>query len=88
MTIYSFPSGTATPEASPSKSRPQSRRRPRSITGRDEYIVAEALYRYIATEQAKPDHDQSWTISGLPLLFNLALGGKRTPHFLLTTISA
>ena len=61
MTIYSFPSGTATPEASPSKSRPQSRRKPRSITGRDEYIVAEALFRYIATEQAKPDHEQSWS---------------------------
>ncbi|MEY9413738.1 hypothetical protein ABIF69_000180 [Bradyrhizobium japonicum] len=61
MTIYSFPSGTATPEASPSKSRPQSQRKPRSITGRDEYIVAEALYRYIATEQAKPDHEQSWS---------------------------
>ena len=46
MTIFNFQSGTGTPKANPSKSRPRSRRKPRSITGRDEYIVAEALFRY------------------------------------------
>ena len=81
MTIHSFPSGTATPESSPSKSHPRSRRKHRNITGRDEYIVAEALFRYIATEQAKPDHEQSWSnLQDCRCLF-LALCGKKNAAF-------
>jgi hypothetical protein len=38
--------------------RPTPNSKPYSITGRDSYIIAEALYRYIATEQAKSDREQ------------------------------
>ena len=44
MRLYLFPSQSA---------RPTPNSKPQSITGRDSYIIAEALYRYIATEQAK-----------------------------------
>ena len=52
MRLYLLPSQSA---------RPTPNSKPRSITGRDSYIIAEALYRYIATEQAKPDREQSWS---------------------------
>ena len=31
------------------------------MTGRDGYIVAQALLRFIATEQVKPKHHRQWS---------------------------
>jgi hypothetical protein len=32
-----------------------------SVTGRDDYIIAQALIAFIAIEHAKPDHEQQWS---------------------------
>jgi hypothetical protein len=37
---------------------------PDGVTRRDSYIVAQALYRFIATEQVKPDRQQQWSNLG------------------------
>jgi hypothetical protein len=50
MSIYSF--------------KPRSPRTPpvrNSVTGRDGFIIAQALYRFIGTEQEKPEREQQWS---------------------------
>jgi hypothetical protein len=54
----------------------------RGITGRDGYIVAECLYRYIATESAKPDHEQSWSnLQDARAIFNAFCGEQNAVFF-------
>lgn len=73
MPLYSFFSQSA---------RPTPNSKPRSITGRDSYIIAEALYRYIATEQAKSDREQSWSnLQDAIAVFNAAVGAKNACFF-------
>jgi hypothetical protein len=52
--IYRSESKSAT---HPSKSKSTRR----DITGRDGYIIAKSLYRYVATEGAKASKDQAWS---------------------------
>jgi hypothetical protein len=76
MSIYRTDSGTATSKASPPK------RKARSITGRDNYIIAESLYRYIATEQAKPDRECSWSnLQDARAIFNACVGKNNAGFF-------
>jgi hypothetical protein len=73
MPLYSFFSQSASPTANS---------KPHSITGRDGYIIAEALYRYIATEQAKSDREQSWSnLQDAMAIFNAAFGAKNACFF-------
>jgi hypothetical protein len=73
MRLYLFPSQSA---------RPTPNSKPQSITGRDSYIIAEALYRYIATEQAKPDCEQSWSnLLDAIAIFNATVGAMNACFF-------
>ena len=72
-------SGTATSKASPPK------RKARSITGRDNYIIAESLYRYIATEQAKPDRECSFDFPVLVQILTPASARTMQASSLITT---
>ena len=52
------------------------------ITGRDSFILAESLIRYIATEQAKPDHEQSWSnLQDARAIFNAYIGRENVVFF-------
>ena len=76
MSIYRTDSGTATSKASPPK------RKARSITGRDNYIIAESLYRYIATEQAKPDQEfRGGNFQDARAIFNACVGENNASFF-------
>jgi hypothetical protein len=73
MRLYLFP---------PQSARPTPNSKPQSITGRDSYIIAEALYRYIATERAKPDREQSWSnLQDAIAIFNAAVGANNACFF-------
>jgi hypothetical protein len=62
--------------------RPAPNSKPHSITGRDSYIIAEALYRCIATEQAKSDREQSWSnLQGAIAIFNAVVDAKNACFF-------
>ena len=71
MLIYPFVSRSSRPSTAPHGSP----RMPRSITGRDSYIVAQALFRYIVTEQQKPDDECAWSdLQDTIAVFNAAVG--------------
>jgi hypothetical protein len=53
-----------------------------SVTGRDVYIIAEALIRCIATEQMKPAHLQSWSnLQDARAVFNAYCGARNAVFF-------
>ena len=69
MLIYPFTAQSARPTPH------ESQHKPRSITGRDSYIVAQALFRYIVTEQQKPDDECAWSdLQDTIAIFNAAVG--------------
>ena len=76
MLVYPFTAQSARPT-------PQgSRHKPASITGRDRYIVAQALFRYIVTEQQKPDDECAWSdLQDTIAVFNAAVGVENVDFF-------
>ena len=74
MTIYRFGSETTRPRKAPD--------RPQGVTGRDGYIIAQALFCFIATEQAKPDHEQEWSnLQDAKAIFNACCGAENAVFF-------
>jgi hypothetical protein len=73
MTIYPFTSQTTRPRKTPDQ---------RGVTGRDSYIIAECLIRYIMTEQAKPVRTRSWSnLQDVKAIFNAYCGAKNAVFF-------
>lgn len=67
MLIYPFTAQSARPTPYGSQ------RKPRGITGRDRYVLAEPLYH--ATEQQKPDDEFAWSdLQDTIAVFNAAVG--------------
>ncbi len=78
MLMYPFGSRSSRPSTAPHES-PHQRR---SITGRDSYIVAQALFRYIVTEQQKPDDECAWSdLQDTIAVFNAAVGVENAGFF-------
>ena len=76
MLIYPFTAQSARPTPREPQLKPQ------SITGRDSYIVAQALFRYIATEQQKPDDECAWSdLQDTIAIFNAAVGAESAGFF-------
>ena len=56
--------------------------KPRGVTGRDGYIVAQALWCFISAEQAKPDHECAWSdLQDARALFNALCGIENAGFF-------
>jgi hypothetical protein len=74
MTIYPFASETTRPRKAPD--------RPHGVTGRDSYIIAEALYCFIAYQQQLPDRKQSWSnLQDARAIFNACCGKGNAVFF-------
>ena len=70
-TICPFPSQSTRPSGS------EPPRKPRNITGRDRFIIGQALFHFIATEQQKPDHEQRWSDLQDTIAVLLAFAGEK-----------
>ena len=70
-TICPFPSQSTRPSGS------EPPRKPRNITGRDGFIIGQALFHFIATEQQKPDHEQRWSDLQDTIAVLLAFAGEK-----------
>jgi hypothetical protein len=76
MLVYPFTAQAARPTPH------ESEQKPASITGRDSYIVAQALFRYIVTEQQKPDDECAWSdLQDTIAVFNAAVGVENAGFF-------
>ena len=52
------------------------------VTGRDSYIVAQSLYRFIVTESQKPDNECAWSdLQDTIAVFNAAVGVENAGFF-------
>ena len=70
-TICPFPSQSTRPSGS------EPPRKPRNITGRDGFIIGQALFHFIATEQQKPDYEQRWSDLQDTIAVLLAFAGEK-----------